>query len=180
MKVDYSACLKNFTGKGKIYYCMLVGLLGVMLIISGDGNNIKNEKKSDDAEALQEYKIKTEKELTDFLASIEGVGEVKVVVSLETGRENVYAQKEKSASNVKRTYDSDDYTDNSTYENEYIIIKNTGEEQPLIEKTIQPEVRGVAISCTGAEDISVVLDVTNTVSVVLDIPTHKICVTKMK
>ena len=96
MKVDYSAYLKKITGKGKIYYCVLIGLLGVMLIISGDGYDIKKEKTTDNTEFLQEYKIKTEKELTDFLASIEGVGAVKVVVSLETGRENVYAQKEKS------------------------------------------------------------------------------------
>ena len=41
--------------------------------------DIKKEKTTDNTEFLQEYKIKTEKELTDFLASIEGVGEVKVV-----------------------------------------------------------------------------------------------------
>ena len=180
MKVDFSKYIEKFTGKGKIYYYFFIGLFGVILIISGNSSEIKKEKSIDNTVFLQEYKYKLEKELTDFLGTVEGVGEVKVVISLESGQENIYAQKEKSVNNVKKEYGADDYANNSTYENEYIIMKNTGEEQPLIEKTVQPQVRGVAVSCTGADDVSVVLAVTNTVSVVLDVPSHKICVTKMR
>lgn len=180
MKIDFSEYIEKFTGKGKIYYYILVGILGVILIISGDNSDLKTESSTYTTSFLQEYKDKTEKELTDFLKNINGVGEVNVVISIESGHENIYAQKEKYINNIKNEYEADDYVNNSTYENEYIIIKNSGEEQALIEKTMQPEIRGVAISCSGADDVSVVLAVTNTVSVVLDVPTHKICVTKMR
>ena len=50
----------------------------------------------------------------------------------------------------------------------------------LIEKTMQPVISGVAVACTGADDVSVVSAVTNSVSVVLDVPTHKIYVAKIK
>lgn len=180
MKIDFSEYIEKFTGKGKIYYYILVGILGVILIISGDNSDLKTENSTYTTSFLQEYKDKTEKELTDFLKNINGVGEVNVVISIESGHENIYAQKEKYINNIKKEYEADDYVNNSTYENEYIIIKNSGEEQALIEKTMQPEIRGVAVSCSGADDVSVVVAVTNTVSVVLDVPTHKICVTKMR
>ena len=180
MKTDFSKIKEKFTGKGKNYYFMLIGLMGIMLLISGGEIISKKENTIQQDIFLQEYKIKTEKELADFLETIEGVGEVKVIISLESGQENIYAQEEKAVNNTKKENRTDDYADSSTYENEYVIIKNTGEEQALIEKTMQPVVQGVAVSCSGADDISVVLAVTNSVSVVLDVPTHRICVTKMR
>lgn len=180
MKADFSKIAEKFTGKDKMNYFLLVGIIGIVLVISGNTGNqpLKNTANSEDY--LQEYKLKTEKELAEFLETIEGVGDVEVIISLESGQENIYAQKEKSASNIKKEAQTDYYYDNSTYENEYIIVKNTGEEQALIEKIMQPAVQGVAVSCTGADDILVVSAVTNSVSVVLNIPTHKICVTKMR
>ena len=180
MKTDFFKIKEKFTGKGKNYYFMLIGLMGIILLISGGEIISKKENTIQQDNFLQEYKIKTEKELADFLETIEGVGEVKVIISLESGQENIYAQEEKSVNNTKKENRTDDYADSSTYENEYVIIKNTGEEQALIEKTMQPVVQGVAVSCSGADDISVVLAVTNSVSVVLDVPTHRICVTKMR
>ena len=52
--------------------------------------------------------------------------------------------------------------------------------EALIEKTLQPAVQGVVVVCQGAEDVKVVSNITNAVSVVLDIPTNRVCVIKMK
>ncbi|MBR2028915.1 MAG: hypothetical protein IKA10_08030 [Oscillospiraceae bacterium] len=180
MKADFSIIKEKLAGKGKNYYFVIIGIIGIMLVASGETETRKKENAVQQDYFLYEYKIKTEKELTEFLENVEGVGKVKVIISLESGQENIYAQKEKAVNNIKKENSTDGYSDSSTYENEYIIIKNTGEEQALIEKTMQPAVQGVAVACSGADDISVVLAVTNSVSVVLDVPTHKICVTKMR
>ena len=180
MKADFSKIKEKFTGKGKNYYFVLIGIIGIMLIVTDSSSMDEKEKYVQQDTLLQEYKVKIEKELTEFLETVEGVGEVKVIISLESGQENIYAQKEKNSNNIKQEKNAENYTDSSSYENEYVIIKNTGTEQALIEKTIQPTVQGVAVSCSGADDISVVSAVTNSVSVVLNVPTHKICVTKMR
>ncbi len=68
----------------------------------------------------------------------------------------------------------------NTFENQVVIVNNSGNNAALVEKVLQPTIQGVAVVCSGADDISVVSAVTNSVSVVLNVPTHKICVTKMR
>ena len=71
-------------------------------------------------------------------------------------------------------------TSQSEFENEIVIISQSGANTALVEKTVQPIVQGVAVVCSGADDVKVVSNVTNTVSVVLGVATHKIFVTKMR
>ena len=117
-----------------------------------------------------------------FLEEIDGVGNVKVMISFESGEEYVYAQQEKSDNQTNTNADETKQSENrhNTVENEYIIIKNSGGETALIEKTLQPVIQGVAVVCEGADDIGVVAAVTNSISAVLNVPSHKVCVTKMR
>lgn len=51
--------------------------------------------------------------------------------------------------------------------------------QALVETAREPEIKGVAIVCEGGDDVAVIKRITDVVSVVLGIPTNRICVTKM-
>ena len=65
-------------------------------------------------------------------------------------------------------------------ENEIVMTEETGAKYPVVEKTLRPVVQGVVVVCQGAGDITVVSNITNAVSVVLNIPSNRVCVIKMQ
>ena len=86
---------------------------------------------------------------------------------------------EKTSSDEKDTKSYDESVHRSTYENEIVMVASGGDKNALIEKTIEPVVQGVVVVCTGADDIKVTSDITNAVSVAMNITTNRICVIKM-
>ena len=173
--------IEFFTQKSKGNYFVIAGVVGIMLIIASDLDFGYQTKRLQNNISLQEYKYQLEEETEEFLREIDGVGNVKVMISLESGEETIYAQKEKTtADNTSASVSKETQTRKNSYENEYVIVGKSGQEEALVEKTMQPVIMGVAVVCSGADDIMVVSAVTNSLSVVLNIPTHKICVTKMR
>jgi len=88
------------------------------------------------------------------------------MVTLASGDENVYAVKEKSNDGSK--------------EREYIVIDSDNNESGLLLKVIEPEIRGVAIVCEGADSAKVRQEIVSTVSAVLGISTNRISIAKIK
>ena len=180
MKRNYSKLLEYISQKGKTNIFVMIGMLGIALIVISDLPKSKSHNSTQDAVSLSEYKYQVESELSALLQEINGVGKVKVMVTLQSGAENVYAQQQKTQSNTQVNADANSENSQTSYENRFVIIENAGTDQPLIEKTIQPAIQGVVVVCSGADDITVVTAVTNAVAAVLDVPTHKIFVTKMR
>lgn len=174
---------ETVTEKQKGNLIVFIGILGILLITMGDFNffsKVNTDKSA--GVSLSEYKLGLEKEITALLKEIDGVGNVKVMISLESGEEKVYVQEEKSAEDQQKNSGEKSTQESvkSTSENKVVIVGATGDKAALVERTIQPSIQGVAIVCTGADDISVVSAVTNSVAVVLNLSTHRICVTKMR
>ena len=183
MKTDFSKIAEYISKTGKNSTFVILGIIGIFLIFISDYDFYDNSEKSIDKQvSMQEYKLQTEKEITALLREIEGVGDVKVMITLESSAENVYVQQEKTAKDTHKQQNENTSQESSkdTFENEIVIVEASGSDTALIERTIQPTVQGVAVVCSGADDIKVVSAVTNSVSVVLNVPTHKICVTKMR
>ena len=182
MKFDYSKVFEKFTQKGKQNFFVILGIAGVVLIgLSNlEFNHIADDKSSDIS--LRDYRKQMENEITDLLKEINGVGDVKVMITLQSGEENIYAEQEKKSEDTQTNQTDSNVQKNirSSYENEFVIIKEQNDNKPLIEKTLLPEIQGIAVVCSGGDDISVISAVTNSVSVVLNIPTNRIFVTTMK
>lgn len=180
MKIDYLKFLEKLSSKGKQNIFVAIGIIGIFLIMISEMDFSSSAKTDTENIDLQAYKTQMEKEITDFLSEINGVGDVKVILTLKSGAENVYAQQENTTDDTEKRQEDGVETQKSTYENEFVLIGGSGNNQPLVQKTIQPEIQGVAVVCSGAGDISVVSAVTNSLSVILNLPTHKICVTQMR
>lgn len=119
---------------------------------------------------LSAYCVKLEQQLTELISSINGAGKVKVMVTLESSAQSVYATSE------KRTSDNN----KNTYGNEYIIIKSgSSQEEALLVNILQPRVRGVAVVCQGADSVFVKQSIIDAVSAVLDIRSSDISITPM-
>lgn len=161
---------EKFKRDKKVTAIVCVGLVGIILLTlselmpSSDPNRDENETVETDIRDSYEEDI--EKRLTSIVSAISGAGRTEVMVTLASGDENVYAVKEKSSDGSK--------------EREYVVIDSNKNESGLLLKVIEPEIRGVAIVCEGADSAKVRQEIVSTVSAVLGISTNRISIAKIK
>lgn len=173
--------LKN--GDNKISVLFLVGLAGILLIFvsslfpSKPVNKKAQELTSTQTE--QQYIENLEIRLTEMLKNISGVGDAKVMITLESTANVIYAQNEQSDNQTQGAQGQDNASNKNSYNSQHVIIEESGDKKPLIETNIMPEIKGVAVVCSGGGDIMVIKNITDLVSALLALPTNRICVTKM-
>ncbi len=189
--------LKNFLakssgllkGKNAPRIVVALGLAGMLLVLASSFMQ-PGAKKSDKTAQIQpqtltteQYTQSLEKRLGDVISSIRGVGEVKIMITLDKSVEYVYAQDTKTS--VDRTQDIEG---NNVYakqqkensEGKYILIDGPeGKRQALLTTSIEPQIKGVVVVCQGADDIKVVAMVTEAVTTALNITSNRVCVTKL-
>ena len=156
---------------------LLIGALALVFLllseIGGEAEEVSVTR--DSASYSAEYTKKIERQLEDILSGINGAGRVQVMVTLDTCYENVYA-KGYSA----KTEENDVETQNET-EEEYIIIKKgSNNEECLVVKVYEPQIKGVAVVAEGADNIQVKKAITETVCALFDISSAKVSVEKSK
>lgn len=154
---------------------LLIGALALVFLllseIGGEAEEVSVTR--DSASYSAEYTKKIERQLEDILSEINGAGRVQVMVTLDTCYENVYA-KGYSA----KTEENDVETQNET-EEEYIIIKKgSNNEECLVVKVYEPQIKGVAVVAEGADNIKVKKAITETVCALFDISSAKVSVEK--
>lgn len=74
-------------------------------------------------------------------------------------------------------------TDESSYSETSLYTGSTsgqGSGEPYVVKELVPEIEGVVVAAQGAEDEYVIDEITQAVSVLFDLPVHKIKVVKME
>ncbi|MEG0178455.1 MAG: hypothetical protein RR573_07810 [Oscillospiraceae bacterium] len=176
--------IEKIFGKDKSLYSKIifaVGIIGILLIFISSVLPMKSKNtkdKGDEYISESEYISVTEAKLTEMLAKMHGVGSVKVMITLESDGDYIYAQNERS-DNEKQDANNENQSEKHSYESEHIILDNGNDKKALVETHLAPEVKGVAVICTGGGDITVISKVTEMISALLNVSTNRICVTKM-
>lgn len=163
---------------------LAVGLIGIILIMLSEVLPDKSStKKTDTPEAQtpvpvadenEEYKLRTEAQLKELLEQIDGVGECRVMVTLEGTTEYIYAE------NISKYSDNDGARTSDKFDNNIVFTEKDGEKQALVKKIIKPQIIGVVVVCEGGGNIRVNERVLKAVSTALDISSAKICVEAKK
>lgn len=170
--------IKNLKlGRKNIVLICVAVLIMLLLVMSEMFSEKENEiiSKDDTAVYSSQYIKKTEKELECILEKISGAGEVKVMITLESCYENVYAK------GYSQQTDEKDDSQKSQSEEEYVIVKKgSNNEECLVVKVYEPTIKGVAVIAQGAENTQVKNAITQTVCALFDISTAKVSVEKMK
>lgn len=167
--------LKN--GKKSIIVIAL-GVICLVLLFLSEGFTDNSKKESSggvSSFSSKEYIEIQEKKLAAILGKIDGAGEVKVMLTLESCYENVYA---KGYSSKGKT----DGEDNEYEKNEEYIVVNGGsnKEECLVVKVFEPQIKGVAVVAEGGGNSTVKKAITDTVCAVYNISSVKVSVEKMK
>lgn len=155
---------------GKYKYAALILLIGIMLMVIPK----KSEQPSEPAEQKIESTVETsnlEDRLEQILCCMEGVGNVEVLLTLETGTSYQYQ------TNVQTHTKEDD----AEVQKETVLASDgAGKQVPITVRTTYPTYQGALVLCQGADRASVRLDVINAVSDLTGLSSDKISVIKMK
>lgn len=151
--------------KGKILAAAGV-ILGILLLIGGAfiPESKSTLPDSDTFYAPVSYTEALEIRVEELCKSIAGVTEATVLLTLENGKETIYAGNTASQSS--------EVSSGQTFD--YIFMNRNGEETPVMITEIYPTIRGVAVVCTNGNDTSVQLTIIKLLSASLGISSNRI------
>ncbi|WP_248925301.1 stage III sporulation protein AG [Paenibacillus hamazuiensis] len=133
--------------------------------------------------SFREYEEAYEAQLRDILTKIVGVGDVEVLVTIESTEEVAVernTQETQQTTNEKDQHGATRHVTDVTRRGEVVLYEVSGGKQPLILKTIKPKIRGVLVVARGAENLTVKKMISEAVERGLDVPAHRISILPRK
>lgn len=183
---------------------LIIGLIGLAIMLfnsfvnvkqvdnGGEGreppvmNDLPASSISDDVmgdSPFARIEMSLENRTKEILQKIVGVGDVDVLVTIDS-TEEVIVQR-----NIKDTQELTEETDPNggkrhitqyTKDGQIVTYESSGDEQPIITKKIKPKVRGVLIVAKGAENKVVKGLIVDAVEKGLNVPAYRISVVPRK
>lgn len=168
----------------RIKAIIAIGTIAMLLLAlpdmcGGCNNGIKAEE-SKNTSSVEEYTAQLEKRLEDMISSVDGAGQTKVMITMQNGKEFIYASEDKLSVNTSESTgtngsQSSEAKENS--ENSYIIIETDEGEKALVRTELMPSVNGVVVACEGAGDPAVAERIELVVTTALNISSKRVCIT---
>ncbi len=121
-----------------------------------------------------EYERKLEERLISIVSAIDGAGETRVMVTLESSSEDVYLNNSDYGENIES-----DGENSFEKKDDYIIVDNSSGQGGIVVRRTEPRVRGVAVVCSGAGSETVKAQIVEAVTALLDISSARVSVAKM-
>jgi stage III sporulation protein AG len=184
---------------GNVQWVIILAALGVAFMLFGSffefdkakpgassspasGETEVFAQKKQESYTMEDYEEMYEKKLKEVLQTINGVGEVSVMVNLDSTEEIVVEKNRNRQTQTTREADKGatrDITSESTQE-QVVMEKDGGNERPVVMKTIKPKVRGVVVVASGATNLQVKAWILEAVQRVLAVPSYKISILPKK
>lgn len=166
--------------QNRVRLLVAVGLLGMGLILCSEllaGEESKENEPAAAEPAQQQTSQQTEQQLQhrleEIISQIDGVGECSVMLTFGESERSVYAVEDSVSQEQDRQADSG----SSSSQKKLVLIEDgEGGNQPVLEKTVRPQVNGVVVVCQGAKSMTVCQQVTEAVTTVLGIRSTQVCV----
>ena len=194
MKFKFPFSLKGLK-KINRNHLILAALAGVLLLVIAlptgntgkeDGQNRAAEqdtgaaaKAKAAAESNSAYKKNMELQLEKTLGAMEGVGQVEVMLTVESGGEVVLQTDASDEERTVRETDSEGgegLTEERSYSSQ-TVLSGSGD-SPYVTKELCPKVTGAVVSADGGGDGTVKAEISGALEALFDLPPHKIKVLK--
>jgi stage III sporulation protein AG len=184
-------------------WLILIGLLGAVLMIMNSFLTVKEVdpllsaraspapssketflgSAAKEKSSFQELEASFQSQLKDILQKIVGVGEVEVLVNIESTEELTVDKNYKDTQQMTTEKDEKGATRNIsevTRSGEVVIYQVSGDQHPLVLKVIKPKIRGVIVVAKGAENLTVKRMILEAVERGLDLPSYRISILPRK
>lgn len=186
MKEKIKAYFEKNAKKENLLIVALLGILLMVIALPVDGpddgkkegtGGITQEGDAHDALAVpgggyeMSYEEEMEQRLKTLLECMYGVGKVEVMITLAATDERI----------VLKDYDISEEEDSvRSSETTIFYTDDTGRESPYCTRIITPEVEGVVVVAEGGDDPRRIIEITEVIQSLFDVPIHKIRVVRMK
>ncbi|GAA3405467.1 stage III sporulation protein AG [Paenibacillus hodogayensis] len=184
-------------------WLLLLGLLGVALMVLNSFLHVKTieqpggesgaapplaeqafaGKDPNDKAGFGEYEHAYEAAIRDILQKVVAVGDVEVLVTIESTEETIVHSNAKDTQHITDEKDQNGSTRHITEisrSGEIVLYQASGGQTPIVLKKIKPRIRGVVVVAKGAENLTVKQMIAEAVSRGLDVPAHRISVLPRK
>lgn len=161
----------EFIKKNKyISLILIVGLI-LMLIPQKGKESGEVSKEIITTQQTQAPQASVEQKLAEILATIDGAGKVKVMLTVSKGEETLY----------QTDTDLSAATDTSQHTTDTVIITDADKNQSgLVRQRVEPIYLGAIIVCQGADNPIIKLAITEAVAKITGLKSNHISVLKMK
>lgn len=154
-------------GDSRVRLWLWLGVAGILLI--GVSELVpRGEQPTPDTSTVtataDQVEQALEQRIAGLLSAVEGVGECRVLVTLEGGSRAVYAAATQTGA------------DGQPASEEVLVVSTDDGPAGLLLTTLQPSVKGVAVVCRGGGDPAVQQRVIDLVSTVFHISSRRVCV----
>ena len=141
-----------------------------------------SETEKDDGDGS--YTQEVENRLEALLSSMDGVGELKVMVTLSSSMEQVVEKDVPYSMDTTKETDSAggsrDVVNSKQEETTVYVTDQAGNKTPYISKTLEPAIEGVTVVAQGGGNAVVQKNITDVIQALFGVEAHKIKVVKMK
>lgn len=129
---------------------------------------------------LLSYAASMESALEELLKTMDGVGKVRVMVTLESSCEAVVEKDTNTVREGTTEVDAAGGSRNTTNisESQETIYRN-GSDTPYVKKILSPQVSGVVVSAQGGGNAKTVQNITEAIQALFGLEAHKIKIVKM-
>lgn len=192
---------------GKYQYLFLIFIFGAAIMFFGNyffdseeqgstaavsGKNGKNNdsvevlgknKPAHENEMIKDYESYYENQLKEALEQISGVSEVTVVVNIDATEKRILEKNKTIRSQETNEVDQqggERKVLDQSEEEQLVIIREGDKEVPIVLETKKPQVRGVLVVAKGAENVQIEKRIIESVTKLLDVPSHRVSVMPRK
>jgi stage III sporulation protein AG len=140
-------------------------------------------KKGSGNKGITDYERAYESQLKEALDEMLGTDDVKVIVNIDSTEEKVLEKNKVSKSQITDETDREGgkrKVQDSSVDEELVIIRDGDSEVPIVVETKKPEIRGVLVVAHGAENIQVKKWIVEAVTRALGVPSHRVAVMPKK
>ena len=155
---------------------------GKKILQSTGTGSVQEETKADTEAERYAYAEYLEGRLEKILSEVDGVGRVKVMITLSDSRESVIEKDRKEQQQEVTETDSGGgsrTTKEADIEQSTVYRDSGSESTPYVQKEILPSVEGVFVVAEGGGNPTVVSEISETVMALFQVEAHKIKVVKM-
>ncbi len=153
---------------------------GSAVFTGGDGLPAGAREVSAKAEE-ESYEAELERRIKEILSHVEGVGEVDVMVVLESSSEKIWQSDGSSSTSLTDEKDSGGGSrriENRETEHSTVLVSESGKTEPMLTKELRPQISGIIISASGGGSPAVQAEISAAMEALFGLPAHKIKVLK--
>lgn len=148
----------------KYKYALIILVIGLVLMLLPGQDTEESTLEAEEPTVQEQEDL--ESRLESLLRQIDGAGEVRVLLTLESGEEIIYQ--------------TDSNGSDSQHASDTVIVEDSGNTESGLVRVIQSEVyRGAVVVCQGADSPSVRLAIVEAVSCATGLRSDQISVVKM-